>query len=140
MFRANGPGLGPAPADVAGFTVTPVQAGVEVVVDVVPQPAGLAMSFVLPAGIDAGALEPSRRAAARPVDRVVHRAAVGRDGLARQLCRGRARGCADIRVAVTDFGFPEGTGWQRLPAWLPRRHTVWTAAATWVVPAACAAP
>jgi hypothetical protein len=40
-----------------------------------------------------------------------------------------------VHVAVTDFGFPGGTGWQRLPAWLPQDRAVWTATATWVVPA-----
>jgi len=39
----------------------------------------------------------------------------------------------DVRVAVTDFGFPAGDGWQRLPSWLPQDHAVWTATATWVV-------
>ena len=29
VFRTTGPSLGPAPVDIAGFTVTPVQAGVE---------------------------------------------------------------------------------------------------------------
>jgi hypothetical protein len=39
----------------------------------------------------------------------------------------------EVRLAVTDFGFPGGGGWQRLPAWLPQEHAVWTATATWVV-------
>ena len=46
----------------------------------------------------------------------------------------------DLRVAVTDSGFPDGTGWQRLPGWLPQEHTVWTATATWVVNPATLAP
>lgn len=39
-------------------------------------------------------------------------------------------------MAVTMHGFPGGSGWQRLPAWLPQEQTVWSASATWVVPAA----
>jgi hypothetical protein len=40
----------------------------------------------------------------------------------------------DIRVVVTDFGFPGGSGWQRLPDWLPQDRAVWSGTATWVVP------
>jgi len=40
---------------------------------------------------------------------------------------------ADVRVVVTDSGFPGGIGWQRLPAWLPQDRAVWTATATWVL-------
>jgi hypothetical protein len=39
----------------------------------------------------------------------------------------------DLRVAVTDAGFPGGGGWQRLPGWLPQDRTVWSATATWVL-------
>ena len=46
----------------------------------------------------------------------------------------------DLRLAITDSGFPDGNGWQRLPDWLPQDHTVWAATATWVVdPATLAA-
>jgi hypothetical protein len=39
----------------------------------------------------------------------------------------------DTRIIVTADGFPNGEGWQRLPAWLPQERAVWTAEATWVV-------
>jgi len=42
----------------------------------------------------------------------------------------------DIRIVVTDSGFPGGGGWQRLPAWLPQDRAVWTGSATWILPAA----
>ena len=135
VFRTTGPSLGPAPIDIAGFTVTPVQAGVELTLTAVPRRAGLAVSFVLPAGITParsslpGALRLGRWTAvfiAPPAEGVVWRASFARIDATR---------LRDVHVAVTDFGFPGGTGWQRLPAWLPQEHAVWTAAATWVVSA-----
>lgn len=135
VFRTTGPSLGPAPVDIAGFTVTPVQAGVELTLTAVPRRAGLAVSFVLPAGITParsslpGALRLGQWTAvfiAPPAEGVVWRASFARIDATR---------LRDVRVAVTDFGFPDGAGWQRLPAWLPQEHAVWSAAATWVLPA-----
>ena len=135
VFRTTGPSLGPAPVDIAGFTVAPVQAGVELTLTAVPRRAGLAVSFVLPAGITParsslpGALRLGRWTAvfiAPPVEGVVWRASFSRIDATR---------LRDVRIAVTDSGFPDGAGWQRLPAWLPQDHAVWSAAATWVVPA-----
>jgi hypothetical protein len=136
VFRTNGPSLGPAPVDIAGFTVLPVQAGVELTLTVVPRRRGLAVAFILPAGITParsslpGAPRLGRWSAsfiAPPVEGLAWRASfAGID----------ARRLQEALVAVTDFGFPDGTGWQRLPAWTPRDRAVWTAAATWVVPAA----
>jgi hypothetical protein len=136
VFRTIGPSLGPAPVDIAGFTVTPVQAGVELSLTAVPRRGGLAVSFVLPAGITParsslpGAMRMGRWTAvfiAPPAEGVVWRAGFARIDAAR---------VREVRIAVTDFGFPGGTGWQRLPAWLPQERAVWTAAATWVLPAA----
>lgn len=140
VFRASGPGLGPAPLDIAEFTVTPVQAGVELALTVVPSRRGLALGFILPAGITParsslpGAPRLGRWTAsfiAPPSEGVAWRASFA--GLDATRLR-------DVLVAVTDFGFPEGTGWQRLPAWVPGDRAVWTAAATWVVPAGLRRP
>jgi len=136
VFRTNGPSLGPAPASVAGFTITPAGPEVDVSVSVVPKRAALAVSFVLPAG-----LTPSRSNlpgvprlgqwtatfVAAPTEGIAWRAAF------RPADAGRLR---EIRVVVTDAGFPDGGGWQRLPGWLPQDRAVWTASATWVIPAA----
>jgi hypothetical protein len=90
---------------------------------------------VLPSGITParsslpGALRLGRWTAtfiAAPADGVAWRASFASTDTAR---------LRDIRVVVTDFGFPGGPGWQRLPAWLPQDRTVWSATATWVVPA-----
>jgi hypothetical protein len=135
VFRTTGPSLGPAPVAIAGFVLTPIAAGTEVTLTAVPRRPGLAVSFVLPAGISParsslpGALRLGRWTAtfiAAPADGVAWRGAFASTDTAR---------LRDIRVVVTDFGFPGGLGWQRLPAWLPQDRTVWSAAATWVVPA-----
>jgi peptidase M28-like protein len=135
VFRASGAPLGPAPVEIAGFAVTPVQAGTELAVTVIPRRSGLAVSFVLPAGLTPartslpGAQRLGRWTAAfiaPPAEGIAWRARfAGADAA-------RLRG---VQVAVTDFGFPGGAGWQRLPAWLPQERAVWTGTTTWVVPA-----
>lgn len=135
VFRTTGPALGPAPLEIAGFAVQPVEAGTEVALTAVPRRPGLAVSFVLPAGVTParsslpGALRLGRWTAtfvAPPADGIAWRASFSK------VDAGRLR---DIRVVVTDSGFPGGAGWQRLPDWLPQERAVWTATATWVVPA-----
>lgn len=135
VFRADGPALGPAPVDIAGFTVQPVEGGSELSFTVIPRVPGLAISFVLPPG-----LTPAR-SSLPGVQRLGRWTATylapPREGVAwrasfRNTAPERLR---DVRLAVTDFGFPGGVGWQRLPAWLPQDHAVWTATATWVVAA-----
>ena len=135
VFRTTGPSLGPPPLDVAGIAVRPVAAGSEISITAVPRRAGLAVSFVLPAGMIParsslpGATRLGRWTAtfiAPPADGIVWRATfAAKDG-------GRLR---EIRIAVTDFGFADAPGWQRLPGWLPQDRAVWTANATWIVPA-----
>lgn len=134
VFRTTGPSLGPAPIDIAGFTIAPVEAGVELTVTVVPKRPGLTVSFVLP-----GTLVPARSNlpgvvfsrwiatfVAPPAEGIVWRASFPAAAAA-QL--------RDVRVTVTDEGFPGGGGWQRLPAWLPQDRAVWNGTATWAVPA-----
>jgi hypothetical protein len=133
VFRATGPALGPAPLDVAAFTIRPVAAGTEVAVTVVPRRRGLVVSFVLPQGVTParsslpGVLRLGRWTAtyiAPSEDGILWRAGFGPAAAAR---------LQDIRVVVTDSGFPDGSGWQRLPGWIPQDRAVWTASATWVI-------
>ena len=133
VFRTTAPGLGPAPIDVAGFTITPVGDGLEATATVIPKHAGLAVSFVLPAGVTParstipGAMRLGQWTAAfvaPPPEGIAWRASFGLADPAR---------LHDIRIVVTESG-------PSLPAWLPQDRTVWTAAFTWVVPAAAAAP
>ncbi len=135
VFRTTGPSLGPPPLDVAGLAIRPVQAGSEISITAIPRRPGLAVSFVLPAGLTParsslpGATRLGRWTAtfiAPPADGIVWRATFAvKDS-------GRLR---EIRIAVTDFGFADAPGWQRLPGWLPQDRAVWTANATWIVPA-----
>jgi hypothetical protein len=133
VFRTTGPSLGPPPLDLAGFTVQPLEAGTEVTLTAIPRRGGLAVSLVLPAGLTParsnlpGAPRLGQWTAtyvAPPPEGVAWRASFSGTDPTR---------LSDIRVVVTDFGFPGGGGWQRLPAWLPQDRAVWTAAATWVL-------
>ena len=44
-----------------------------------------------------------------------------------------------LRIAVTSSRLPGGSGWQSLPGWLPQETAVWSANATWVLPASATA-
>jgi len=140
VFRASGIPLGAVPADIAGFTIKPFEGGSEVSVTIIPRRRSLAISFVLPAGLTP--LTSSFPGAERLGQWTATFIAPPPEGIAwratfRSADAARLR---DLRVAVTDSGFPDGQGWQRLPDWLPQEHTVWTATATWVVdPATLAA-
>jgi hypothetical protein len=117
-----------------------VAAGTEVTLAVVPRRAGLSVSFVAPAGLTParsslpGVLRLGRWTAtyvALPSDGIAWRASFASTAVD-QL--------RELRVAVTDTGFPSGEGWQRLPAWLPQERAVWSGTATWVVPAGAVRP
>lgn len=140
VFRATGPPLGPPPLDIAGFTTRPLAAGTEVSLTAIPRRRGLAVSFVLPQGVAParsslpGALRLGQWTAtyiAPPDDGILWRASFPASTTAR---------LQDIRVVVTEPGFPGGAGWQRLPEWIPQDHAVWTASATWVLRADAARP
>jgi hypothetical protein len=137
VFSTSGPPLGAAPLQVAGFAVEPLASGLELSVTAVPQREGLSVSFILPTGIVPvrtnlpGVSRSGRWTAtyfAPPAEGIAWRAVFNeRDAAA-------LRG--GVRLAVTDTGFPGGDGWQRLPSWLPQDRAVWTATATWLIPAA----
>ncbi|MFL6280063.1 MAG: M28 family peptidase [Vicinamibacterales bacterium] len=140
VFRTDAEPLGPAPADVTSFTITPSEGAVDIAVSVVPRRGALAISFVLPTG-----LTPSRSSlpgVQRAGQWVATFVAPPPEGIAwRAAFRGaEVARLADLRVVVTDSGFPGGIGWQRLPAWLPQEHVVWAATATWAVRPSAGAP
>jgi hypothetical protein len=133
VFRAAGPALGAAPAAIGEFAIEPLTAGTELTMSVIPSRAGAAVSFVLPEGVVParsslpGATRLGRWTAtylAPPADGVQWRASF-RPGMAERL--------AGVLVAVTESGFPGGSGPQRLPGWLPQERAVWTTSATWVL-------
>jgi hypothetical protein len=134
VFRAAGPPLGPAPAAISGFGITPLADGVRMTVSVVPHEGGLWVSFLLPAGVaPARSSLPGAQRLGRWTATFV---APPAEGIAWEASfRGvTADQLRDTRVLVTAAGFPGGAGWQRLPGWLPQETAVWSAAATWVLP------
>ena len=140
VFRATGIPLGPSPAQVAGFTIKPFEGGAEVSATIIPRRRSLAISFVLPAGLTP--LTSSFPGAERLGQWTATFIAPPPEGIAWRstFSAADARRLRDLRIAITDSGFPDGNGWQRLPDWLPQEHTVWTATATWVVDPATLAP
>lgn len=134
-FRTIGPTLGEPPVAIAGFTTTPAPSGVDLALQVVPQQPGLVVSFILPAGVAPirsslpGREQHGRWTAtfvAPPAEGIAWEA--GFRDVTAELLR-------ETRIAVTARRLPGGDGWQGLPAWLPRETTVWSASATWAVPA-----
>ncbi len=133
VFRTRGPSLGAAPARIAAFTRTPVAAGVELSVTVVPLEPGIVVTFAAPAKVTParsnlpGVSRLGRWRAsyfAPRADGVVWRAAFAPEN---------AASLGDVRVVVSTGRFPGGTGWQMLPPWLPQDRTVWTASAMWIL-------
>ena len=135
VFRASGPSLGPPPASITAVDVKPLPEGSQLVLSVVPKQPGLAVSFVLPEGVTParsslpGAVRNRRWTAtfiAIPPEGLAWDASFGKDS---------QEAIQDIRVAITSARLPGGSGWQSLPDWLPQQTAVWSASATWVVPA-----
>jgi hypothetical protein len=134
VFRAiDGPSLGPAPAEISNFSVRPLPGGSELDITVVPREAGLTVTFFLPpsfvpARSSLPGLERGTRWAATyvavPPEGVAFRASF-KDAPAEAL---RA-----TEVIVTSASIPGGSGWQRLPDWLPQDRMVWTATAAWQI-------
>ncbi len=133
VFRTSAPMAGSPPAVVESLTTTPVAAGTQVAITVVPRRQGVAVSFVLPEGVTParsslpGALRLGRWTAtyiAPPQDGLVWRASFATAAAAR---------IPDIRVVATEPGLPGGIDDTGLPAWLPQDHAVWSAFATWVL-------
>ena len=132
VFRSSAPSLGPAPITIASLTVEPVAAGIELAVTVTPRHPGLAVSFVLPDGIEParsnfrGVQRLGRWTAtylAPTPEGLVFRASFGK------IDPSRLRG---FRVVATALGPADGSGWQP-PSWLPQSRTAWTAEAAWIV-------
>jgi hypothetical protein len=130
VFHASGPAAGPVPITIASVTLEPLPAGHELVVSVTPRHPGMAVSFVMPAG-----LQPARASlpgvprlgrwtatyVAPPLDGVNFRASFGQVDVAR---------LKEFRVVATVQAF--AAGWTA-PAWLPQDRTVWTGEASWIV-------
>jgi hypothetical protein len=123
----------PPPAAVHGALRRTVD-GIEVEVRVVPREPLFAVVFGMPAGVSPvetnlpGIVRQGRwRAvfAAPPPDGASFRARFR----ANELSAVRT-----LRVLVVTAGLPGGSGWQKLPAWLPVERAAWSARSVFIVP------
>jgi hypothetical protein len=132
VFRAVGAALEAPPADV-NARIAPASSGLDLEVTVAPRARGLSVTFVLPRGIRpitsnlAGTIRDDRWQAtmiAPRADGVVLRA---------RLANVSLDALQKAAVVIVQPGLPGGTGWQRLPAWLPQDRFVWTARSVYLV-------
>jgi hypothetical protein len=141
VFRTTAPSPGPAPAAVTAFSLTPVAAGTELTMTIVPQTPGLRAIFVLPEG-----LQPARTNFPGIVSRGRWRAvyvAVPAEGVTWRASfkRGAETKLPSTLAMIWSSRFPGGGGWQSLPAWLPQEHAVWHIDLAWILaPPAVIAP
>jgi hypothetical protein len=141
VFRTTAPSPGAAPAAITNFALTPVAAGTELAMTIVPQTPGLTVSFVLPAGV-----QPARTNLPGRVSRERWRAtfvAVPAEGITWRASfpKGHDASLADTRAVVYSSRYPGGSGWQGLPAWLPQEHSVWSLTIGWALaPSPAVAP
>jgi hypothetical protein len=140
VFRTTGPSLGAAPASISGFSMTPLPEGTRVTLSVVPTQPGVAVTFVLPAGVTPA--RTSLPGILRNGRWIATYIAVPTDGIAwdASFRKGAEEALPNIRVAISSSRLPGGSGWQSLPGWLPQDAAVWSANATWVLPAQVIAP
>jgi hypothetical protein len=133
VFRTEGPSLGEAPLTITGYRVRPLPGGIELELTVTPRDLGTEATFLLPPSVTparanlAGLVRRGRWSAtyvAVPPEGVTFRASFA-DVPPEVLGR--------IEVLVTADRFPEGTGWQGLPSWLPQERTVWSGTAAWLL-------
>lgn len=134
-FRASGAAPAAPPATLAA---TLLPRGDEIDLEIVASAAepGIGVAFVLPPGIRPlkanlpGVVSPAGRwhatYLAPPPSGVAFRATF--DG-------GRSDVLLRTAVVLTTSGLPGGTGWQRLPAWLPQDLAVWSGTAVYILPA-----
>jgi hypothetical protein len=140
VFRTSAPAPGAAPAVVSGFSLTPVSAGTELAMTIVPQSPGLTVVFVLPRGVQParsnlpGVMVRDQWQAtfvALPPEGVTWRAS---------FSKGKDSQLGNARAIVISHRYPGGTGWQSLPGWLPQDHAVWSLTAAWVLAPSAIAP
>jgi hypothetical protein len=133
VFRTEGPPPGAAPAAITTWSLTPVVAGTELSMTIVPQAASLAASFVLPPGV-----EPARSNLPGVVSRGRWQAtfaSIPAEGITWRASfpRGREALLSSTRATIVSARYPGGEGWQSLPPWLPQEHAVWNMTVTWIL-------
>ena len=139
VFRTSG-AAPPVPAVVSDFSLSPVAAGTELSMTVVPQAPGLSVQFVLPRGVEPARSNLPGRAVnqqwqatfiAIPPEGITWRAS---------FAKGREPQLGSTRAIVLSHRFPGGSGWQSLPSWLPQDHDVWTLTVAWALAPGLVAP
>jgi hypothetical protein len=140
VFRTTAPAPSTAPAAVSGFSVTPVAAGSELAMTIVPQAAGLSAVFVLPRG-----LQPARSNLPGVVVNQQWQAtfvAIPPEGITWRASfpKGKETMLGDTRAIVLSRRYPGGSGWQSLPSWLPQEHAVWSLRVAWALSPGLVAP
>ena len=141
VFRTEAASPGPAPAEISAFALTPVAAGTELSMTVVPKAESVAAAFVLPAGV-----QPARSNLPGVVSRGRWEAtfvSIPPEGITwrASFAKGREADLAAVRAKIVSERFPGGDGWQGLPSWLPQDRAVWNLSVAWVLePPAAVAP
>jgi hypothetical protein len=134
VFSTSAEPLGAPPATVTSYAAVPLEGGGTTLrIAVVATEPSVSIAFVLPPGIVParsnlpGVIRSGRWTAtfvAPPPEGIAWQAS---------FAAVTAPQLKDLRVAVTASGIPGGTGWQRLPAWLPQERMVWTVWSTWAL-------
>jgi hypothetical protein len=134
VFRnAGGPSLGLPPMAITAYSAQPLEGGIEMQLTIVPEAPGLDVAFLLPSG-----LKPARANLPGVTRRgrwVATYVAVPAEGvtLRASFANTSPEALQRTEVIVTSERFPQGTGWQSLPVWLPQERTVWAARASWIL-------
>jgi len=134
VFRTTGPSPGPAPAAVTLFDLKPVGGGIQLTMTIVPKAPGLNAAFVLPEDVTPSrsnfpGIVSARRWRATyvgvPMNGVTWQASF-KPGVQDKL--------PSTLAVIASSRFPGGSGWQRLPTWLPQEHEVWHLDVLWALP------
>ncbi len=134
-YRTRATGLVAPPLDTLSTAVAG-EGGADVLVEAtaVPRLEGTGVAFVLPQGVQPadpslqGVVRDGRwRATVMPAPRagITLRLRLSAEDVAR---------LADARIVAIVHGAPGGTGWQRLPSWLPQDAVVWSAESWFILP------
>ena len=120
--------------------MTPLPEGTHVTLSVVPSQPGVAVTFILPESVTPA--RSSLPGIMRDGHWMATYIAVPPEGIAwdASFRKGAEQALPNIRLAIWSSRLPGGSGWQSLPDWLPQDTAVWSANATWVLPAQVIAP
>jgi hypothetical protein len=139
VFRTRGPSLGTAPAAITAFKHSLVASGVELAVTVVATEPGLVVTFVAPRGLTParsnypGVVRLEHWNATYVAPKIPFGESIPQLEWRASFSVQDAAVLQQTRVLIRRGRFPDGVGWQQLPAWLPQERTVWTGSAMWIL-------